>query len=437
MKNPGVRKDREVLSCRPQRVVAKFYDPGGSERTKNLIDRVMRLSDDECTALYADVMDDFSYRHKRLDDMITLNYERISHLIAERSLSPQKKKLLGAFFTHEYSIESTALFNPSIVPHPDQAQIPSGSLRFIMSLRAVGEGHISSLVFRSGVIDQAGRVAYDPGELFAELPSVNPDPLLTRDTPSPDSYELSFHPESTLAERVIFPVLKEESKGLEDMRFVRFTDDDGHVGYYATYTAYDGHHILSKLLETEDFLTFRMSRLSGSEVAGKGMALFPRKLKGKYVMISRQDGEMLYYMESSDLMRWDAKRLLRAPRDGWELMQIGNCGSPIETERGWILITHGVGPMRKYCIGVDLLDLDDPSRVIARLPHPLIAPDDYEREGYVPNVVYTCGALRHGSMLMVPYGISDVGTRFSMVRLEELLASLSPVSSDYSECTKA
>jgi predicted GH43/DUF377 family glycosyl hydrolase len=346
-----------------------------------------------------------------------------SAFVDHPSFTPLQRQLVGAYFLQEYSYEASALFNPSIVPHPDQSATLAGELRVILSLRAVGEGHVSSMTFRSGQIGADGRVRIDPSARLAGLPDI------VRRTDGLDGEEvnLQFDTAWDLSERVIFPVTLRQVNGLEDARFVAFTDA-GKTTYLATYTAYDGRSIRSELLETEDFAAFRMRSMSGMASTNKGMALFPRRINGRYAMIGRQDNENLYLIYSDDLTVWDNGTQLMSPCYPWEFVQIGNCGSPLELPQGWLLFTHGVGPLRKYAVGAVLLDLADPSRVIARSREPLIRPDPSEREGYVPNVVYTCGAIRHLDRIILPFAVSDTYTNFASALVDELLASLEPVA---------
>jgi predicted GH43/DUF377 family glycosyl hydrolase len=337
------------------------------------------------------------------------------------ALSHEGHLLAGAYFTSEYAFEATALFNPSIVAAPLAApimaapeQVP-GSLRFIMSVRSVGEGHLSSISFRTGTIDKTGAVSIDPTGRTA----------VTGTRSERDGIpEIQFDAGTLLSERLLFPQSRTERNGMEDARFVRFTDDDGAIHYYATYTAYDGRRIFPQMLETVDFLNFKELSLGGAMARNKGMALFPRKINGKFVMLSRVDGENIFLMYSADLQTWNEGVKLASPRFPWEFMQLGNCGSPIELDEGWLVLTHGVGSLRRYSIGALLLDKDDPSRIIGRLALPLISPGERERSGYVPNVVYTCGSIVHNNRLIIPYGSADRSIAFITVRLGELVEGL-------------
>lgn len=456
--------------------------PRSTARIKAILGRIMKMNDKEAAEMLSKVFESFRSRHRDLEGVFRRRFDEMKKYL-RRGYDPslQMQMLIGAYFTCEYSLEAAALFNPSIVPHPDQSGAPQGSLRFIMSLRATGEGHISSIEFRTGTISNGGIVQLDPRERFAVSPEVEQDPQYEKDeflvktkdegylnattkavigslpklfkrsellasvtkvkkknrnlsaerskalqyleALSELNYEISFPERQALSESVIFPVSLFESNGIEDARFVRFVDN-GSVRYYATYTAYNGRQIMPRLLETEDFRRFRVRSLSGKAAKNKGMALFPRKIRGRYVMVSRQDGENLYCVFSNTLYSWQRPGTLLKPEYPWEFMQIGNCGSPIETAQGWILLTHGVGPVRKYCIGAVLLDLEDPTRVIGRLKEPLIEPDETEREGYVPNVVYTCGAVAHNGTLVIPYALSDQSSRFASIGLSELLHAM-------------
>ncbi len=414
----NVEKTRLLLRPDPEKVLLRYFEPSSENQRLNIIKRIMNLSEAEAFAEYEKISRDFSSRHRDTSQFFSNRFNRLKEYIPGGiGLSSTKRMLIGASFSMEYSLESTALFNPSIIWHPDQSDLSAGSKRFIVSLRSVGEGHISSIVFREGILDnknnlsleEPGRHVSSPGEVIS----------------SPGSeYEIIYSKEIPLSERIIFPYSPAESNGVEDARFVQFYDESGTMRYYATYTAYDGKKIQSQLLETVDFLRFKVSKFSGPEVKNKGMALFPRKVNGKYVMLSRQDNENNFIMYSDDLYFWNSKQLLCEPSFSWELVQIGNCGSPIETQLGWLVLTHGVGPVRTYSIGAMLLDLNDPGRVIGRLKEPLISADEDEREGYVPNVVYTCGSIVKNDELIIPYAVSDYAGSFAKVKLAELLNEL-------------
>jgi predicted GH43/DUF377 family glycosyl hydrolase len=395
------------------------FNPTDKSRANHIVDRVLSLDPASVTVQLADVLDNFQGRHRNLLETFEARADEMEEALVEHaSFSQDQRRLLGAYFLHEYSFEAAALFNPSIVPHPDQGGVPAGSVRFVLSLRAVGEGHISSLTFRSGLISAEGEVSIEPTVRLASIPK------LSKRTPVVDgeTVELSFSPDHHISERVIFPVTASQSNGIEDARFVDF--EGSRRTYYATYTAYSGKAIRSELLETQDFLSFRLTPLRGTAAQNKGMALFPRKLNGQYAMIGRQDNENLYLIYSDDLYRWDGGVAILKPRFAWEFVQIGNCGSPIELEEGWLLLTHGVGPVRRYSIGAVLLDRADPSKVIARSREPLVRPEPTEREGYVPNVVYTCGALCHRDTIVLPYAVSDTFSNFATIKVSALLANL-------------
>lgn len=414
-------------------------------------------------------------------------FEQIRELAGiNEEISEQRRLLIGSYFLAEYSSESAALFNPSIVPHPDQTELPRGSLRFILSLRATGEGHISSITFRTGIIRADHRIEVVAASGFLTEPRQVPNALYEKtqfakklselgliteftcrvlenlgelftfeelrtslegemeksrlaDTTvredqdvtqgiwmlARSNYEVQFQPKQSLSERIIFPATPSQRNGIEDARFVCFTNDDGTHVYYATFTAFDGKVIMPQLIQTSDFLRFRFITLNGPAAENKGMALFPRKINGLYAMLSRQDNENIYLMFSENVYFWHERKVLLEPAFPWELVQLGNCGSPIETDAGWLVLSHGVGPMRKYCIGAFLLDRDDPGKVIGRLREPLLKPNENEREGYVPNVVYTCGALLHNGELIMPYGLADHATGFATVPLKDVLAAMS------------
>jgi len=478
--HPKIKRKKNKILGDASRVIARLNIPDSAHRIPKIIQRIADLHDTAAEDLLEQVMLDFSERHRDIKRVFELHLNKVRDYVPRYTiLSETKKALIGAYFTMEYSIESAALFNPSIVPHPDQGQLDKGSLRFIMSLRATGEGHVSSLVFRSGHLDQDNAIIIDSTSDYVETPDLHVDAVYDRHlfrlklcemdscneiaayllghlsefftyndlrqeigalTSQPvfseerqnetfdvmfwladSNYEMSFRPDHLISERVIFPVSENESRGIEDARLVQFFDDNGDVTYYATYTAYNGFNILPQLIETEDFIKFNVLTLNGKAVKNKGMALFPRKIDNRYVMLARQDGENNHIMYSDNIHFWQKSKIIQEPTRPWEFIQIGNCGSPLETDEGWIVLTHGVGPMRQYCIGAMLLDLDNPERIIAHLEEPLLAPREEEREGYVPNVVYTCGAIIHNNELVIPYAMSDVTSGIATVGVSDLI----------------
>jgi len=424
--------NRQALYLRPDptRVIVRPFKPATEPRDLNptdktranhIVERVLALDDMATASLLADVLENFQGRHRNLLKMFELRADEMEEaLTAHSAFSKVQRQLIGAYFMHEYSFEASALFNPSMVPHPDQSGTATGSLRFALSLRAVGEGHVSSLTFRAGTIAADGSIAVDPTARLASSPRIGH----RISGPIGDEIEVIFDPEQDISERVIFPVTESQSNGIEDARFVEFSDD-GRTTYYATYTAYKGTAIRSELIETSNFLSFRMSPLHGAAARNKGMALFPRRIDGKYAMIARQDNENLYLIYSDDLYRWEGGQAILKPQFPWEFVQIGNCGSPIELEEGWLLFTHGVGPVRKYSIGAVLLDKRDSSRVLGRSSEPLLRPEPTEREGYVPNVVYTCGAIRHNDQIILPYAVSDTFSNFATIKISALMQAMS------------
>jgi predicted GH43/DUF377 family glycosyl hydrolase len=446
----------------------------------------MTLPEDRIEPLLDEVSAEFSQRHEETREIFLERFEQIRELLpVDGHISEPRRLLIGSYFLAEYSSESAALFNPSIVPDPDQTNLPPGALRFILSLRATGEGHISSITFRSGILHADRRIEVLPAAGFLTEPRQIPNPLYEKPqftkklselrllneftgrvieklgelfsleelrtsleaelekSGSSDAtrreeqdaahgiwmlarsnYEVQFQPGQSLSERIIFPATASQRNGIEDARFVHFENDNGTHVYYATFTAFDGKVIMPQLVQTSDFLFFRFITLNGPAAENKGMALFPRKINGLYTMLSRQDNENIYIMFSDSVYFWHERKVLLKPVFPWELVQLGNCGSPIETDAGWLVLSHGVGPMRKYCIGAFLLDRDDPTKVIGRLREPLLKPNENEREGYVPNVVYTCGALLHNGELIIPYGLADHATGFATVALNDVLAAM-------------
>jgi predicted GH43/DUF377 family glycosyl hydrolase len=471
------------------RVITRPYLPSGEDRIRNVIKRVLSLDEDEANSTLETVLHDFSHRHRYFRESLERNFELVAGFVPDiDQVSKQRRLLIGMYFTAEYSVEAAALFNPSIVQVANQETDPEGSCRFVMSFRATGEGHISSIEFRSGIIDTNNDIYFDALSDYVEAPEIHPNPsydrhlfrlklqemgasntvthqLLNRlpdkftfndlqgkiaelqnngqflpqeKTDAIDmamwlahsNYQILFRKDHSISERVIFPVSESERKGIEDARFVRFVDDDGTVTYYATYTAYSGETILPQLIETCDFLSFKVITLNGAQVQGKGMALFPRKIRDKYVMLSRQDGENNAIMFSDNLHFWQQAQILQAPEFPYEFIQMGNGGSPIETPEGWLVVTHGVGPLRTYSLGIELLDLDDPTRIISRLEEPILVPNAHEREGYVPNVVYSCGAMICQDELIIPYASGDQRCGIATLSVPQLMARLTRSSSN-------
>jgi len=486
---------RTSIILRPDqsRVLLRPFSPGDAQRVRGIVARIMSLPDDQVGLLLDEVSAEFSKRHQQIHKLFRQRFEQVCDLLpTDGEMSEPRQLLIGSYFLAEYSLESAALFSPSIVPHPDQTDLPSGARRFVLSLRATGEGHISSITFRTVVIhpdhrievltptgflteprqipnlhyekalfgrklgelgltnEFSQRVMNKLGESFAleelranleaEVNQFRLKELHLSDGMVYDdqnvaqgiwmlarsNYEVQFQAGQQLSERIIFPATPSQRNGIEDARFVYFKNDDGTHTYYATFTAFDGKVIMPELVETSDFLLFRFSTLNGPAAENKGMAFFPRKINGFYAMLSRQDNENIYIMFSDSVHFWNERKLVLKPVFPWELVQLGNCGSPIETDAGWLVLSHGVGPMRKYCIGAFLLDRNDPSKVIGRLREPLIKPNESERQGYVPNVVYTCGAVVHNDELIIPYAMVDHATGFATVPLAEVLAAMHP-----------
>jgi predicted GH43/DUF377 family glycosyl hydrolase len=417
-----LRPDPARVVVRPFKLAAEPRGLNATDkvRANHIVGRVLRLDAEAAAQQLSDVLDNFEGRHRNLIDVFeTRAAEMEDALEPHAELNTTQRRLIGAYFLNEYSFEASALFNPSIVQHPDQTGAPENGCRFILSLRAVGEGHISSLTFRSGTIAADGSVAVDPTARLAAVPKIRSCPF----PPNRDNIEVMFGDDEELSERVIFPITDAQSNGIEDARFVEF-NDQGRKTFYATYTAYSGRAIRSELLETTDFRSFRLTPLAGSAARNKGMALFPRKIDGRYAMIGRQDNENLYLIYSDDLYTWEDGHCFLKPEYPWEFVQIGNCGSPVELDDCWLLLTHGVGPVRKYSIGAVLLDKKDPSKVLARSREPLVRPEPTEREGYVPNVVYTCGAMRHGNQIILPYAVSDTFSNFATIKITALMQAV-------------
>lgn len=462
-----------------KRVLLRPFRISDPQRIERIIARVYSLTDEEVEAEFHRIGVEFDNRHLGEEEFFMKRYEDVkSYLPLDRPLCRQRQLIIGAYFTHEYSLEASALFNPSMIWHPDQSRLKPGEKRFILSLRATGEGHISSITFRSGVVSADTTLRMDPHTRYVTAPDVYANPLYEKplfarklkelgysnqlfdevlnglgerftlaelenllkwigtekDVRIDDlnavralaraNYDLHFAPEKHLSERVIFPFSPNELNGIEDARFVEFTEDNGSRTYYATYTAYNGRMTFPQFIETKDFLHFNITTLNGPEVQNKGMALFPRRVNGLYAMISRQDNENIYLMFSEHVHFWFEKEILLKPAYPWEFVQMGNCGSPIETDAGWLVLSHGVGPLRKYAIGAFLLDKENPRKVLGRLPEPLLAPDENEREGYVPNVVYSCGGQIFGQTLIIPYAVSDYSSSFATVPLQDVIDAM-------------
>ncbi|MEG3181052.1 glycoside hydrolase family 130 protein [Sphingomonas sp. LT1P40] len=393
---------------------------GVPSRTERLVRAVLEMSSAEARSQLEVVLKDFEARHWQTRRVFMTRYDEIeAQLRLDGSeIGDEKRQLIGAYFCHEYSYAAAALMNPSAVPHHDQSGMPKGSLRILMSLRAVGEGHISSVAFREGIITDHNELTLSPEPPFATAADALGDEL---EAPE-GAVKVYRHRDSTLSGTLLFPITKAQSNGLEDMRLVHFTHDDGSSEWIGTYTAYNGSVIQSEMLRTLDWREFDLVPMTGSAARNKGMGLFPRKVNGKYMMIGRQDGENIFLIESDTMTHWDEGVKLITPKFPWELVQMGNCGPPIELDEGWLMLTHGVGAMRKYSIGAVLLDKDDPSKVIGRTSEPILAAASEDREGYVPNVVYSCGALRHGDRVFIPFGVADSSVAFAFVSIKSLLS---------------
>ncbi|HHC80251.1 MAG TPA: glycosidase [Flavobacteriia bacterium] len=466
------------IKANPKRVILKYLNLGinkyNSKRAIRLMDAILSIPESELNALYQDIHKNFAFRHRNFERTILLNFKKVEALATKNGeVSDIRSLVIGAYFTKEYSIQSAALFNPSMVAHPDQSGLKAGEKRFIISLRSVGEGHISSIEFRSGIVDATGNISLDTETRFSScsekdagkvynkknilkntaiLNDFNPAILnffeetfsytdylekVAQDTFSSfdkttqallfqvldTNYDVITDRNIPICERVIFPNAEGESMGMEDVRFVTFSDG-GKTQYIGTYTAYDGHKISPQLILTEDFIHFKIRSMYGAAVCNKGMALFPEKINGKYAMIGRQGGENITIMYSDDLFIWNNYKVILQPQDTWGYVQLGNCGSPIKTAHGWLLITHAVGPLRKYVLGAVLLDLKNPSKIVKKLNTPLLSPNEEEREGYVPNVVYSCGSIIHRGNVILPYAMSDAASTFASINVEEIIAAM-------------
>ena len=417
-----------------RRVITRPFIPGddvsaaGRSRMRGILRRILDLPDALVVSTLAVTRERFSARHADLETVLERSFAAVAHHVDDPgALSLERRQLIGAYFTSEFSIEAAALTNPSLVPAPEQGGVAAGACRFVLSLRGIGEGHVSSIQFRAGVIDAEGQITLEqPGVRLRTAARTVPlfDPPDFAAKLASSNYRVSFDPASTLSERILFPAGPTESHGMEDARFVRFADDDGVITYYASYTAYDGDQVLPQLIETTDFLHFKVQALNGPCAINKGIALFPRKLDGRFVALARLDNENNHVIRSDSVYSWCERETLQSPVQPWELVQLGNCGSPLETEAGWLVITHGVGPLRQYVLGAILLDARDPGRIVGRLREPLLVPSEDERNGYTPNVVYSCGSMILGDRLFLPYGFSDTGASIATLRVSDLLTEL-------------
>ena len=474
-----INRSNIQIKTNPKRVIINFLDlainTNNTSRANRLLESILSIPDDELKELYKEIKTNFEFRHKNFERYLEINFKKTQVIIPSNEVISQLRSLvIGAYFSKEYSIQSAALFNPSMVVHPNQNGLKDGDKRFIISLRAVGEGHISSIEFRSGIVNRDGEIKLDEETGFSSCSEkdqkkiYNKKNILKNTTALNDfdqsimnafeetftfkdymekeeanefstfdevtqtalfhildtNYDVFTDGNAPICERVIFPNASGESMGMEDVRFVAFTENDK-TQYIGTYTAYNGHNISPQLIITDDFVHFKARSMYGGAVSDKGMALFPKKIDGKYVMIGRQGGENITIMYSDDLFMWENYKVIMKPEDSWGYVQLGNCGSPIRTNEGWLVITHAVGPLRKYVIGAILLDLEEPSRIIKKLNKPLLSPNEEEREGYVPNVVYSCGSIAHEGNLILPYAMSDSASTFASISIEELIIEMS------------
>lgn len=415
-----------VLKPDPSRTVVRPFEPGypvgfdlGRSRIDDTVELIVGLDEKELARQLEGVTASLDENHRDVDAMLLRRFGEIaSHIDSTAILSPAQQRLIGAYFSEEYAYEAAALFNPSVVQHPDQTGLPSGAMRFVMTLRGVGEGHVSSVTLRTGTWMPGGALTIDdPGK--TSVP-----PVIAQTDASTGEVQLDCSGSRSIAETVLFPMLPSQRQGIEDVRLVHFTDDDGAQCYHGTYTAFSGAEVRSELLSTVDFESFEMRALSGDVARAKGMALFPRRIDGRYVALGRQDNRNIWLNVSDDILHWQNGTKLVEPRYPWEFMQMGNCGSPIELDEGWLVMTHGVGTVRNYCIGACLLEKTDPSKVVARTPRPILAPSPHERDGYVPNVVYSCGSLVKDRAMLLPYAVADSFTAFGALSIDNLLACM-------------
>lgn len=414
-----------VLRPDPSRTVVRPFEPaypagfdGGTSRTQATVDLIVALDDAELARQLKGVTLSLDENHRDVDTMLLRRFEEVAaHITGADRLSAEQRRLIGAYCSQEYAYEAAALFNPSVVLHPDQSGLPEDTVRFVMSLRGIGEGHVSSVTFRTGTWKPGGDLVVDDPS-----PTSAPPLIETCEKGEETAVRLCCGGSRTISETVLFPILPSQRQGVEDVRLVRFRDDDGSINYHGTYTAFSGAEVRSELLSSSDFRSFEMRTLTGGAARGKGMALFPRRIDGHYAMLGRQDNRSIWLHYSDDILQWEGGRKIIAPQFPWEFVQIGNCGSPTEIAEGWLVIIHGVGTVRNYCIGACLLDKDDPSKLLARTPRPVLAPSPHERDGYVPNVVYSCGALVQERTMLLPYAVADSFTAFATASIDNLLS---------------
>ena len=428
MANECVLRHHDVLlRPDPARTVVRPFSPEypaafqeGQNRTQNIVDRILGMDEATMASELRGVTRSLDERHRDVDAMLLRRFDDVAKQLSDPDgIGEQQRKLIGAYESEEFSFEAAALFNPSVVIAPDQSDAADGAIRFVMSLRGIGEGHVSSVTFRTGSWTPGGSVEVDK-------PSPTAVPPIIEGADDPDRAVIQLHcgGSQTISETVLFPVLPSQRQGIEDVRLVRFTDDDGKVTYYGTYTAFSGADARPELLSGTDFRSFEMRALTGNAAGAKGMALFPRKVGGRFIMLGRQDSESIWLHSSDDLYHWEGGDKLVSPRYPWEFVQMGNCGSPIEIDEGWLVLTHGVGTVRNYCMGACLLDKADPTKLLARTPLPILEPSADERDGYVPNVVYSCGAMAHGRDVLLPFGVADNFASFATTTVDELLAAM-------------
>ena len=397
------------------------YKTPGHTRRQAIVDRVLGFSDAELERQFASVREALEGDNGDVEAVLDRRFADVADSIPDaRDCDENRRRLIGAYLSEEYAFEAAALFNPSVVLHPDQTGAADGAVRFLMSLRSIGEGHVSSVTFRTGLWDPRGAICVDAPSKTVVAPIIDKqaDDGLTR-------IRLNCGDSRDISETVLFPITPAQKQGIEDLRLTAFVDDDGARTFYGTYTAFSGSEARSELLQTADFRSFELQPMTGSAAAAKGMALFPRRINGRYAMLGRQDSENVWLLYSDDLLHWDGGERLLGPAAPWEAVQIGNCGAPIELDEGWLVLTHGVGAVRTYSIGACLLDKADPSRVLARSREPILVASPEQRNGYVPNVVYSCGGLVQDRTLLLPYGVADTLCSFATASVEDVLAMLS------------